>query len=183
MSKQQDEVKQFFQKSVFPYLTFGMSFPLAFIPKENYKSSRLGFLAERPAIAPGVLHGACDLIAPVGTDVFAVDSGTVLSTYFFYEIGITSVHAIEIQHKFFTIRYGEVDKKSILVKAGQQVEKGQPIAKVGKIGQGSMLHFEIYSGAATGPLTIRGKHPFNRRSDLMDPAPFLDVWRGNLPSK
>ncbi len=179
----QDEFKNFFQKSIFPYLTFGMCFPLSFIPKENYKSSRLGFLAKRPAIAPGVLHGACDLIAPVGTDVFAVDSGIVLRTYFFYEIGITSVYAIEVQHKFFTVRYGEVDKKSILVKAGESVEKGQPLAKVGKIGQGSMLHFEMYSGAATGPLTIKPKLPFNRRSDLMDPAPFLDVWSGNLPSK
>ena len=162
--------------------TLGMSFPLPFIPKRNYKSAGLNFWAKRPAIGPGILHGACDLMAPVGTDVFAVDDGTVIRHPYHFYLG-PDVYAIEIQHRLFTVRYGEVDRKTILVKAGDRVKKGQLIAKVGKVGKGSMLHFEMYSGKATGRLTIKPNPPFNRRSDLMNPEPFLDIWQGNLPTK
>lgn len=168
-----------YQKSVLPALTTGMSFPLSFVPKENYKSKYLGFMAKRPAMGPRILHGACDLLAPIGSVVYAVDHGVVVAGPYEFYLG---VKAIEIKHPLFTVRYGEI-KANTLVKVGDTVERGQPIAYVGKVGRGSMLHFEMYSGAAKGPLTIKPKPPFNRRSDLMDPAPFLDIWAGNLPSK
>jgi hypothetical protein len=52
------------------------------------------------------------------------------------------------------------------------VRKGQKIAFVGKLNglSISMLHFEMYSGKGTGPLTVRTKPPFMRRADLLDPA-------------
>ena len=118
-------------------------------------------------------------LLPSETVVYAVDDGIVVRGPYHFYLG---VHAIEIKHSLFTVRYGEV-KPETLVKAGDVVKKGQPIAHIGKVGRGSMLHFEMYSGQAVGRLTIKPKPPFNRRSDLMDPAPFLDVWKGNLPSK
>lgn len=38
----------------------------------------------------------------------------------------------------------------------------------------SMLHFEMYKGTLNGELTT-GTGPYRRRSDLMDPTPFLDT--------
>jgi hypothetical protein len=40
-----------------------------------------------------------------------------------------------------------------------------------------MLHFEMYDNSATGPLTNRRNPPFQRRSDLIDPTPYLDAAR------
>ena len=170
--------KELYGTNLLPALTHGMSFPLSFVPAESYNSAGLGFMAPRPAMGPRVLHGACDLLAPVGSTVFAVDDGVVVAGPYEFYLG---VKAIEIKHSLFTARYGEV-KANALVKVGDKVAKGQPIAYVGKVGRGSMLHFELYSNAAQGPLTVKPSPPFNRRSDLMDPAPFLDIWAGNLPS-
>ena len=163
--------------NLLPALTSGMSFPLSFVPSEDYKNSRLGFMAARPAMGPRVLHGACDLIAPIGSTVYAVDDGVVVAGPYEFYLG---VKAIEIKHSLFTVRYGEIKAKT-LVKVGDKVTRGQPIAYVGKVGRGHMLHFEMYSGAEKGSLTVKGNAPFNRRGDLMDPAPFLDMWAGNLP--
>ena len=53
-----------------------------------------------------------------------------------------------------------------------------------------MLHFEMYTGKAKGPLTDRNPKTsakrkdsmtFSRRSDLVDPTPFLDAWQKNRP--
>src|ERR1043165_2042871 len=93
-----------YEKNVLPALATGMSFPLAFVPKENYKNAYLGFLAKRPAMGPRILHGACDLLAPIGTTVYAVDDGVVVAGPYEFYLG---VKAIEIQHPLFTVRYGE----------------------------------------------------------------------------
>ena len=37
-----------------------------------------------------------------------------------------------------------------------------------------MLHLELYSGKATGALTVRGNKPYQRLADLIDPTPILD---------
>ena len=49
---------------------------------------------------------------------------------------------------------------------------GQVIAAVGQMHtvKQSMLHFELYSGAAGGQLTDRDQPPYLRRADLMDPT-------------
>ena len=39
----------------------------------------------------------------------------------------------------------------------------------------SMLHLEMFAGAAQGPLTDRQNPPFMRRADLQDPTAFLDA--------
>ncbi len=78
----------------------------------------------------------------------------------------------------FVVRYGEVTQNVPAgVKAGHKVARGQIIGHVGKLVSMhvSMLHFEMYKGTATGPLTNLANKPYMRRSDLIDPTPFLDT--------
>jgi murein DD-endopeptidase MepM/ murein hydrolase activator NlpD len=133
-------------------------------------------------------HAGCDLYAPVGTTIHAIASGTVtLGPYAFYD----GTYALEVDHGSFLARYGEIQKNS-LVKAGDRVEAGQPIAKVGKLlsMKTSMLHLELYDKSATGPLTVKNNStkrnakgvPFMRRGDLMDPTKRLNEWKDKRPA-
>ena len=132
------------------------------------------------------MHAGCDLIAPVGTPIYAVADGIFVKYYEFYN----QTYAIEINHGSFTVRYGEVqppyeeanDKwgnnappqkqcKGIsneIRKDGSHVKRGQLIGWVGQLRtkakkgmkNGShMLHFEMYANTKNGPLTINNhKH-------------------------
>ncbi len=107
---------------------------------------------------------------PVGTDIHAVADGVVIQDAYGFYLGS---YALEVNHGSFVVRYGE-------------------IAKVGHLdgSKSSMLHFEMYTGKGKGPLTVGAKDSatrkdgvsFRRRTDLVDPAPFLDEWKKNLPS-
>lgn len=47
-----------------------------------------------------------------------------------------------------------------------------------------MLHFELYTNSeSTMPLTVKGQGLYGRRSDLTNPAPYLEKWVKNLPAK
>jgi murein DD-endopeptidase MepM/ murein hydrolase activator NlpD len=146
-------------------------FPLEEVPKRSYKDSSSGFGTKRPNIGPGILHPGCDLEAPVGTPVLAVDDGLIIAGPYDFYLG---TDAIDVQHGLFIVRYGEI-KKGFRPKS-RTVKKGDVLGEVGKVGRGNMLHFEMFAGTATGPLTIKNKPPWNRRSDLIDPTPFLDLW-------
>lgn len=133
-------------------------------------------------------HAGCDLYAPVGTTIHAIASGTVtLGPYAFYD----GTYALEVDHGAFLARYGEIQKNAF-VKAGDRVEAGQPIAKVGKLLsiRNSMLHLELYDKSATGPLTVKNNAtkrnskgvPFMRRSDLIDPTKRLTEWKDKRPT-
>lgn len=133
-------------------------------------------------------HAGCDLYAPVGTTIHAISSGIVtLGPYLFY----AGTFALEIDHGSFLARYGEIQQKA-LVKAGDRVEAGQPIAKVGKlIGmKNAMLHLELYDKSASGPLTVKNKStkrnakgvPFMRRADLINPTERLNEWNKKRPA-
>lgn len=120
------------------------------------------------------LHAGCDLLAPEGTEVLAIDNGTVIQgPYLFYDV----VYALEVKHDSgIVVRYGEI-RQSVPrgISAGARVSKGQVIGYVGLMTSGSsMLHFEMYKGTVNGELTT-GSGPYRRRSDLMDPTPFLDA--------
>ena len=151
-----------------------MLFPLKFLPKESYKEAPRHFGARRSKGKRK--HAGCDLYAPVGTPIFAVADGVVLDFYEFY----LESWALEVDHGDFVVRYGEVKKTLPAgVKKGAKVFAGQHIANVGVL-QGlklSMLHFEMYAGTAKGALTQKGNPPYQRRSDLMDPTPYLDSAR------
>lgn len=144
-------------------------FPFSFRPTESYKDGARYFGANR---SNGRKHAGCDLIAPIGTEVYAVDDGVVIQDmYRFYE----HVNALEIQHSHFIVRYGEIKNVVEGIKSGARIKKGQLIGYVGRLDSGnSMLHFEMYSGEQTGSLTVRENKPFQRRSDLINPTEFLD---------
>ena len=167
-----------------------MPFPLPFVPKLAYSGPHAGrryFKAPRPN---GRRHAGCDLIAPLGTDIFAVADGIVveLSRQFY-----RGTSAIAIQHPSlpgmkgdkYIVRYCEIlDRKHDSaffgkLRLGSEVVAGQTIAKVGKMERDSMLHFELYSGLIpAGHLSMSSGRDCNaelkRRKDVIDPTPLLD---------
>ena len=116
-----------------------------------------------------VEHGA-------GTPVYAVTSGTVTdrSNTFYAGTGAVTIQS----DGGSVIRYGEITP---LVSAGERVKKGQRIGTIAanQADGGTMLHLELYSGAASGTLSRDGNEywyvsgRFNRREDLLDPSWFL----------
>lgn len=134
-------------------------------------------------------HAGADLYAPLGTWIHAVAAGTVREgPYLFY----ARTYALEVDHGDFVIRYGEIQSQTP-VRKGDRVQAGQRIARVGHLVgirvPSDMLHLEMYSGEASGALTVRDetsakRHdgvPFQRRRDLLDPTPYVNRWRNNLP--
>jgi murein DD-endopeptidase MepM/ murein hydrolase activator NlpD len=119
----------------------------------------------------GRLHGACDIYNPEGTPIYAVADGTVLDDgYPFY----CSTDALEVDHGTYLVRYGEIRPGSAALKKGQKVKAGQLLAKTGLLDcyHQPMLHFEMYSGKASGSLGGNGG-PYQRRSDLVNPTNWL----------
>jgi murein DD-endopeptidase MepM/ murein hydrolase activator NlpD len=123
-------------------------------------------------------HGGCDIIKPVGTVIHAVADGVLVheETYFY-----SNTYYVTYQHGDILVRYGEIMRRSNGKKKGSTVKKGEPIAKVGRLASGSsMLHIEIYKkGNLHTPLRSTAM-PYQRRSDVTDPAPYLDEWVKNL---
>ncbi len=165
--KQENEDKNDVTKN--PEKSDKFLFPLKKRPVEDYKAKQRFFKAKRPGDR---LHAGCDLIAPEGTEIRAVADGKIQLFYLFYQ----GTYALEVDHDTFVARYSEVKPQLAPgLKIGSLVTRGQVIAHVGLMTSGShMLHFELYSKKVTGPLTQRGNPPFQRRSDLIDPTPFLD---------
>lgn len=118
-------------------------------------------------------HAGCDLYAPAGTEVRAMADGVVRDVYYFY----SNTDAIEITHKNHIIRYGEVRLGKSLVKKGDNVKKGDVIGYVGSLSikglPSMMLHLEMFSNPKNEG-TLSGSTIYKRRSDLVDPTPFLD---------
>ena len=125
----------------------------------------------------GRRHAACDLYRTTNEAAVSVAAGKVVrSQYYFYQ----GTYAIEVEHVGGKVaRYGEITGKSASgTGINQYVKAGQTIGYIGKVNSGCctpMLHFEIYSGTADGDLTRSG-NKFNRRSDLLDPSPYLRDW-------
>lgn len=144
-------------------------FPTAKKPMYDYVkgSGRRYFGAPRD----GRLHAAADLFRPQNENIYAIASGTVLRKYYFY----SGTYAIEVKHDTGpVVRYGEVSQKDVPQSmTGDRVIKGQHLSYIGHLG---MLHFEMYSGTKTGPLTQKGSGSFSRRSDLIDPTSYLKTW-------
>jgi hypothetical protein len=82
-------------------------------------------------------------------------------------------YAIEIDHYSYIGRYTEIKPISGL-KVSITVKPGQTIGTIMDLKlSNSMLHFEMYSGTATGTLTNTANPPYMRRSDLVNPTNFL----------
>ena len=147
-------------------------FPLPKPPLATFRGGARYFGA--PRSGGSRLHAACDLLAPVGTPIRAIADGVVLQApYFFY----SGTNALEVRHPGIGIvRYGEIHlNKVVHLKGGEHVRAGDIIAYVGRLDSGSsMLHFELYSGSASGSLTVRGNPPYQRRHDLVNPSTLVD---------
>ena len=157
-------------------------FPLPIIPQADYHYGGIAFGAQTQKRGTR-RHAACDLMAPPGTPVYAVERGMVLEVPKkpFYQ----NVYTVVIRHNNFIIRYTEVDENR-LVAVGEEVYEGQQIGTVGKNNkERGMLHLEMYRGTASGSLSqptnqtylyVDGVN-YERRKDLIDPTPYLDQWR------
>jgi murein DD-endopeptidase MepM/ murein hydrolase activator NlpD len=132
----QDEVAKFHQ------LETHVPIALARITSEfGHRSNPLG--------KGDVFHRGIDLAAPAGTPVYAVAPGTVVRANNDRAYG--NVVVID-HHNGYKTLYAHNSR--LLVKAGQQVKAGQPIAKVGSTGHstGPHLHFEMHcSGHRVDP--------------------------------
>lgn len=137
------------------------------------------------------VHAGCDLYAPFESDVVAVDAGIVVEVSLKFA---GNTQAIAISHEGIgVIRYGEVVKiPKEFLKAGAKIGKGGTV--IGKVGRAvtklsPMLHFELFDGSASGPLSdkvhkIEYKNDgvlkdanYERRADLMNPTKFLErLW-------
>lgn len=98
----------------------------------------------------GRMHKGVDWACPVGTTVYASCAGTVIQASYNGGYG----NNVVISHADGRLtRYAHNSK--LLVKVGQKVEQGEPIALSGSTGRstGPHVHFEIYiGGAAVNPL-------------------------------
>jgi len=158
----------------------GLLYPLPIPASESYKTGQRKFGANRDK---GRRHGGCDLYAPLGTEVRAMADGVILQCYNFY----WHTDAVEVDHGGFIVRYGEVKPRSDVERGklvGKKVKRGETIGNVGQLIKDNgekysrtMLHLEIYSSdkdTLKDRLTNKNHPPYQRRSDLVDPAPTLD---------
>lgn len=95
-------------------------------------------------------HQGIDIAAPTGTSIVAADSGTVVFSGYYGGYG----KVIFIDHgKGMVTIYGHNSVN--LVSAGEEVKKGQVIARVGRTGNatGAHLHFEVrVDGRSVNPI-------------------------------
>jgi murein DD-endopeptidase MepM/ murein hydrolase activator NlpD len=147
-------------------------FPLRSVPAESYKTGPRAFASFRTRTRS---HAGVDLYHPHGSEIRAIADGVVVQpAYFFYD----GTNALEVHHPGIgVVRYGEISHtKVIKFAAGERVRAGQLIAYVGFLTslKKSMLHFELYAGTASGPLTVRSNLPYQRRRDLLNPTSLVD---------
>jgi murein DD-endopeptidase MepM/ murein hydrolase activator NlpD len=148
------------------------SFPLPFRPKDDYHRDGLSYGSRRNHGRRK--HAACDLIAPPGTEIYAVEDGMVVrGPYGFYNNGVKALE-FKLKSSGRIVRYCEIRDAAPGVHVGSTLKEGDLIAIVGMMNKDSMLHFEMYEGTATGDLTDRSNKGFERRKDLMDPTEYLD---------
>lgn len=118
---------------------------------QGWISSYFGHRAD-PFTGRKAFHRGVDFAAPAGAQVVAVASGVV--TYAKKRFGYGNT--VEINHgNGYVTRYGH--NQRLLVKVGETVKKGQPIALIGSTGRstGPHLHFEVLKqGRAVDPMSF-----------------------------
>lgn len=124
-------------------------------------------------------HAGLDFVAPHGTKVYAITSGTVQRIAVFYQ----STWAVEVVNDDGSIlRYCEIATE---LKVGDYVQQGDIIGTIMRADGGTeMLHMEVYLGDEEGMLTQSGNRTYKyvddskyyvRRSDLIDPTFLKDL--------
>ncbi len=164
-----------YKKDFEPLPVGNWRFPTLKRPTHNYKSGMRRFKARRGGGSR--YHAASDLYRVLNEEVKSVNNGKIIrDIYYFYQ----GTYAIEVRHSDGRIaRYGEITgRRAAGVGMNKSLKTGQTIGYVGKVNSGCcnpMLHFELYSGEGTGPLTQSG-NKFRRRWDLQDPSRELTNW-------
>ena len=130
-----------------------------------YLSSSYGW-RRNPVTRRHSMHEVLDFKAPKGTAIYAASGGVVTEARYHSGYG----KMVEINHgNGLVTRYAHAS--SIGVKAGDLVEKGQLIAKVGSTGRstGAHLHFEIrMAGHPLDPTLFLAAGPAAPRGLLVD---------------
>ncbi|MBQ3553899.1 MAG: peptidoglycan DD-metalloendopeptidase family protein [Clostridia bacterium] len=123
-------------------------------PSMTRVSSQYGYRTHPVTGQKYKFHKGMDLAAPQGTNIVAAEAGVVRSAGWNGGYG----YCVVIDHgSGVATLYGHSSK--LLVKKGQEVSKGQVIAKVGSTGvsTGPHLHFEVLiNGNTTNPAPYIG---------------------------
>jgi murein DD-endopeptidase MepM/ murein hydrolase activator NlpD len=118
-------------------------------PARGRLTSRYGY-RQHPMGGGRKMHNGVDVAASTGRLVKAAQSGTVKSAGWRGRLG----KAVFLNHRSgYETVYGH--NSEILVKVGQKVEQGQPIARIGSTGHstGPHVHFEVRkNGKSIDPL-------------------------------
>ena len=182
------------------------TFPLTILPKVSWHdvsgSRDTYFGAGRNGPYP--THGACDLIAPAGSPVLSIEDGEIIRFYWFYDDKndkgcVQHTWALDVKHLTFVGRYGEISPtlpdaiREKIKKKDMSVSEGETIATVGRQCGDAMLHFEMFKDLDRGGYLTDKSHAtkyihvpqanYERRSDLLDPTPYLDAWVYDLKVK
>jgi murein DD-endopeptidase MepM/ murein hydrolase activator NlpD len=119
------------------------------LPTIGRLSSRFSQARVHPLHNRPLPHEGVDISAPKDTPIFATAKGTVVRAGWVVGYGLT----VEIDHGFgFTTLYGHTS--TILARLGQEVVRGEVIARVGSTGisASSHLHYEVrVDGVAEDP--------------------------------
>lgn len=101
-------------------------------------------------------HNGADMVAPAGTPIFAAASGVVrISSESHYGYGVAVVIDSVVGGQRVSTLYAHMTNGTRAVQAGQTVEAGQFIGKVGNTGRsyGAHLHFEVeVNGSLVEPI-------------------------------
>ena len=120
------------------------------LPTAGLVSSRFSQARLHPLYQSVMPHEGIDISAPRGTPIQAAAKGTVTRASWASGYG----QLVEISHGYgYVTRYAHTSK--ILVRVGQEVERGEVIAQVGSSGiaTSSHLHYEVLvNGRAQNPM-------------------------------
>lgn len=122
------------------------------LPTSGYLSSRFSKSRLHPIHGRELPHEGIDIAAPRGTPILAAARGTVIRSGWVAGYG----QMVEIDHGFgYTTRYGHASE--LLVRVGQEVERGAMVARVGATGiaTSSHLHYEVrVDGVPQNPMNF-----------------------------
>lgn len=102
-----------------------------------------GVLYGRFGVREGRRHDGIDIAAPEGTPVGAAADGTVI--FAGEQVGYGAIVILRHERGLVTVY---THNSSVLVREGERVKRGQPVARVGQTGKtsGPHLHFEVREG-------------------------------------
>ena len=126
-----------------PALTGGLDWPVTGTVVSYFGKQK------HPVYDTYIYKKGIEIAAPAGSEVRAVEAGQVAFANFFKGLGLIAI----LRHggEYYTV-YAHLT--NLKVKAGEKVNKGQPIAALGDAGpSGSSLYFEVRKGSeAIDPL-------------------------------